>query len=667
MARHFGTIVLFLFCGVLILGGVHCSRPTVYVCFEATDCPKDQKYTCVNGECKLSSGSSDTEKTAGDGGTSDTNATDGSTETCLELQSRSCYTGPAGTLNKGACRQGDQTCLDGKWGACLNQVLPQNEICDGRDNNCNGQVDETCQCKPGEAQGCYTGPPSTQGQGACKAGTRVCQANKIWGPCQDQIVPSEEQCDNIDNDCNGEVDEGCTKCTTGEKRECYTGPPGTKGVGVCLKGVQQCGGLRQWSICFNQLVPSFEYCDGKDNDCNGVIDDNCKECEPGTWRECYPTLPGVPANLQPCVAQGGKWVCKGACYTGRQNCSAGGKYLDCVGMLLPRAEDCNGKDDDCDGQVDEQLSPPLCNTAAKGACIGAVKKCDSTRGWLPCTLDDYARQNRDYEKLETRCDGKDNDCNGQIDENCQNICTPGQSRKCFDGLDAQKNKGICKEGIQTCSGSKQWGPCVNQVLPKAETCNKIDDDCDGFIDESYPQQGQACNTGKPGLCSTGFYACTNGVITCPQSFQPRVEICNGKDDNCNGQIDEGAAQYTFYRDADGDGFGDPKQTIKACVAPIGYVTNNKDCYDNNRFVYPGQFAFFSNNRGDGSFDYNCDGVQQKRFTTPGSCRNCQSAVIDIGFLDPNPACGQSGKWVDKCRFDVGACYPITIPKNQECR
>ena len=667
MARHFGSIVLFVVCGALMLGGVHCSPKNVLVCFTDDDCPKAQNLSCIRGVCTGAEGATSSEKTVGDGGVNDFSGADGTAGNCTTGQRRSCYTGPKGTINKGGCRAGEELCVDGVWGSCIGEFTPEAEVCDGRDNNCNGQTDETCQCKPGEAQGCYTGPRGTQGQGICKAGTRVCQANKVWGPCQEQTLPAEEQCDNVDNDCDGTVDEECVKCKVGEKRPCYTGPEGTAGKGTCRKGTQTCGPQSRWGACAGQIIPSFEFCDRLDNDCNGQVDDECKQCRPGTWKECYPTLPGVPANRAPCVFQGGKWVCKGVCYTGRQNCSPGGKYLNCVGMLLPGVEDCNGKDDDCDGAVDEALSPPLCNPAAKGACAGAVKRCNKASGWMPCTLADYARQNRDYEKIESRCDGKDNDCNGRVDENCTNSCSPGQSRSCFDGIDTQKNRGICKQGKQTCGSNRQWGACVGQVLPRTETCNNIDDDCDGFVDESYAQQGQACKTGKPGLCSTGFYACTKGKITCPQSFQPRVEICNGTDDNCNGQIDEGAAQYTFYRDADGDGYGDPKVTKKACVAPLGYVNNNKDCYDNNQFARPGQFAFFSNHRGDGSFDYNCDGKQSKRFTTPGSCKNCQSAVIDIGFLNPNPACGQSGKWVDKCRFDVGACYPITIPKNQECR
>jgi hypothetical protein len=266
------------------------------------------------------------------------------------------------------------------------------------------------------------------------------------------------------------------------------------------------------------------------------------------------------------------------------------------------------------------------------------------------------------------CDGKDNDCDGAVDTGCQTGCTPGTKKACFNGSIANRNKGICKDGVSTCGADGKWGTCVGEVKPGTETCNGVDDDCDGYTDESDPGYGKPCTTGRPGICGQGLYVCANKKLTCQSIYQPRTEICNGQDDNCNGQIDEGASTRTYYRDADSDGFGDPNVTKKACIRPAGYVEDNTDCYDKNRMVFPGQTYFFSNHRGDGSFDYNCDKKENRRFTKVGDCKNCQSAVIDIGFVNPNSvACGKPGPWVDRCRFDVGKCYPITIAKIQECR
>jgi hypothetical protein len=80
----------------------------------------------------------------------------------------------------------------------------------GLDDNCNGQVDEGCTCVPGQVQKCFLGPPGKHGVGACTDGTQTCQGTEFpgWGPCKGSIGPSQEVCDNLDNDCNGCTDDG---------------------------------------------------------------------------------------------------------------------------------------------------------------------------------------------------------------------------------------------------------------------------------------------------------------------------------------------------------------------------------------------------------------------------------------------------------------------------
>ena len=66
-----------------------------------------------------------------------------------------------------------------------------------------------------------------------------------------------------------------------------------------------------------------------------------------------------------------------------------------------------------------------------------------------------------------------------------------------------------------------------------------------------------------------------------------TEVCDGIDNDCDGSTDEGV-QTTYYRDMDGDGFGNPSNTTLACSLPSGYVTNNTDCDDNDALGFPGQ-------------------------------------------------------------------------------
>src|SRR5439155_15484280 len=111
---------------------------------------------------------------------------------CTGSISRACYSATAGTCGVGACRPGVQYCLDGAWGPCVGEVDPQAEVCDGRDQDCNGVADDglgNVTCGLGETAktvpACTAGKPSV-----CipKAGVA-------------------ESCDGKDNDGNGAIDE----------------------------------------------------------------------------------------------------------------------------------------------------------------------------------------------------------------------------------------------------------------------------------------------------------------------------------------------------------------------------------------------------------------------------------------------------------------------------
>ncbi len=92
------------------------------------------------------------------------------------------------------------------------------ETCgNGLDDDCNGDVDDTCTCVPGSVQECFKGEPNRANVGACQMGTQTCLGNQefgFWGPCENGIWPSAEVCDELDNDCNGCVDDNL--CCGGE-------------------------------------------------------------------------------------------------------------------------------------------------------------------------------------------------------------------------------------------------------------------------------------------------------------------------------------------------------------------------------------------------------------------------------------------------------------------
>ncbi|MBK9256195.1 MAG: hypothetical protein IPM42_11965 [Saprospiraceae bacterium] len=131
----------------------------------------------------------------------------------------------------------------------------------------------------------------------------------------------------------------------------------------------------------------------------------------------------------------------------------------------------------------------------------------------------------------------------------------------------------------------------------AEICDGIDNNCNNVIDEgvktTFYQDFDGDGFGNSAVfvseCTQplGYVINNTDCDDTDDTVYPGApEVCDEKDNNCNGQIDEGV-QNTYYADADNDGFGDPNVTMLACSAPAGYVSDNTDCDDNDDTVYPG--------------------------------------------------------------------------------
>ena len=238
--------------------------------------------------------------------------------------------------------------------------------------------------------------------------------------------------------------------------------------------------------------------------------------------------------------------------------------------------------------------------------------------------------------------GIDDNCNGETDEGDFDL----------DGFTAAQ--GDCDDNDPN-------------VHPNAEELpNNADDDCDGTVDEgtvNYDDDGDG-QTENQGDCDDGDSAVYLGA----------TEICgNGKDDNCNGDQNElnGMSCTNFYRDFDGDGYGDDNSVACSCSGglPDAYytATSGGDCYDQNGLVTPNQTGFFTSSRGDGSFDYNCDGQQEKELDNSGACAGINvslndACILSVAGWDGGAAsCGSSGNYLvdnDSC---VGSGYVWGIP------
>ena len=128
------------------------------------------------------------------------------TSECVSGDIKSCDTGQVGV-----CIVGTQTCVQGFWDSCVQDVQSSAEACDGLDNDCDGEIDEGDVCNSGPAPECTfleIQSCDTQLLGVCAAGTQACNLESFWGSCVQNEQSSAEVCDGLDNDCDGEIDEG---------------------------------------------------------------------------------------------------------------------------------------------------------------------------------------------------------------------------------------------------------------------------------------------------------------------------------------------------------------------------------------------------------------------------------------------------------------------------
>jgi hypothetical protein len=418
-----------------------------------------------------------------------------------------------------------------------------------------------------------------------------------------------ETCNGKDDNCNGQTDEeGSQGCTT------YYYDNDSDGYGVtantkCLCSASGKYTATQGNDCNDSDASvhpgATETCNGKDDDCNGQTDE---EGSTGCTTYYYDNDGdgyGVTGNTKCLCSASGK-------YTATQ----GGDCNDSDASVHPGAtETCNGKDDNCDGQTDEEGSQG-CTTYyydndSDGYGVTGNTKClcapsgkyTATQGG-DCNDSDASV----HPGATETCNGKDDNCNGQTDEEGSQGCTTYYYDNDGDGYGVTGNtKCLCApSGKYTAT---QGGDCNDNdasVHPGAtETCNGKDDNCDGQTDE---EGSQGCTTyyydndgdgyGVTGntkcLCAaSGKYTATQGgdCNDSDASVHPgATETCNGKDDNCNGQTDEEGSTgcTTYYYDNDGDGYGVTANTKCLCSASGKYTaTQGGDCNDSDASVHPG--------------------------------------------------------------------------------
>ena len=410
--------------------------------------------------------------------------------------------------SRGTCEPGREQCMGGSL-VCVGAIGATDEVCNGLDDDCDGTVDDG---NPGGGGACG------ETEGACEAGTLTCTGGVLL--CGGGVLPRGEICNGLDDDCDGMVDEN----NPGGGASCGSD------VGRCRPGTQQCvmGAL----VCQGALEGTSESCNALDDDCDGSID----EGNPGGGAACGETT--------------------GECAAGALACRSGS--LVCEGATLPAAETCNTRDDDCDTRVDEafdlQRDPRNCGVCgrtcsaanATSTCtMGTCRVASCASGFvdldgMPGNGCEYACSFRGAEG----CNGVDDDCDGRTDEGLTVPTSFCESR------------GVCAGTTPTCGGAAGWTCTYPAGFQDAETrCDGLDNDCDGDVDESQPLVGTSCSAGIGACRGVGAYVCdaARTGVTCNAvpAASPASEACNAQDDDCDGRVDEVGADDpgTAWRDA----------------------------------------------------------------------------------------------------------------------
>ncbi len=452
-----------------------------------------------------------------------------------------------------------------------------------------------------------------------------------------------EVCDGVDNDCDDAIDE--------DVGDTWYADADGDGYGDPASPVEACdtppGYVPSATDCDDadpDAYPSAaERCNGEDDDCDGDVDEDVLE----TWYA---------------DADDDGYGDAGSPFT---DCDPPAGYVadatDCddtsAAALPGGTEVCDERDNDCDGDVDEDVTTTFFQDADGDGWGNTAATTEA------CSPDDgYSRLGGDCDDAETGinpsatevCDSLDNDCDGDVDEDAAADAATWYADADADGYgDAASTTRACAQPSGFVADDTDCDDTAAAVSPGAtELCDSVDNDCDGTIDEDDAADATTWYGDADG---DGFGGTTFLLTSCAQpsdyvadssdcddlsaaAYPGGTEVCDGADNDCDGATDEDVGS-TWYADTDGDGYGDPAVTTTDCEQPTGYVSDDTDCDDADPLAYGGGAEVCD------GVDNDCNGTVDDDAETLGKDAACPAdSCLDVLTADATAADG--AYWLD---------------------
>jgi len=501
------------------------------------------------------------------------------------------------------------------------------EVCGGADEDCDGATDESgavgCSLHFADGDADTYGDPSVF---ACLCAPTVAYPVTRGGDCNDREGLSypglREVCDNIDNDCNGRTDEQNAEFCTDYYRDADDDLVGLSSDVRCLCAPEGVWDSTTGGDCDDgnsAIGPGgLESCNGQDDDCDGLTDEADADGCVVYYRDVDFDTFGVEEDSRCLCAPEVPYLAREA-----TDCNDADPFVN------PSAtEVCNRVDDNCNGETDEGVqgtcSPFYYDFDGDGwglendsRCLCAPEGLYRAVRFGDCDDTNVAR----YPFAAESCNLIDDDCDNVVDEQgaagCSVLYYDGDSDTF--GI-RSRSRCLCApaDGFKaTATGDCHDGN--NAIYPGAiEVCNGDDDNCDGAVDEvgatgcsDYMRDSDGDNYGvtSDALCLCGATAPYSALMggdcnDADGNVNPgKAEVCNGRDDDCSGIVDDPGIDgcFVFSRDADGDTFGAADDSLCLCSPSGQYrATNALDCDDGSTAVNPGVAETCNN------IDDNCD-------------------------------------------------------------